>query len=152
MTEECKIRSDQVKRTIRNLKKAEIRIRTQHYYDADSAKKQLVWDDFFDLKHGENVNAKYTLEQLMEMSRQEYKDVEQEFYWNVYYRIYKNSYYSKAACEIDSFARLNLSPLADIEEIKSKFRQLAKKYHPDAGGSSEEFIEIYRIYKELKGR
>ncbi|MEX1378326.1 MAG: J domain-containing protein [Eubacteriales bacterium] len=153
MPDENKIRSDKIKRTIRNLKKAEIRIRSQHLYGAEKMQADLVWSDFFDIRLGQGSNAKYKIDQIIGMSKQEYKEMVEEFYWNVYYRIYKNSYYSPAdTYEIDAFAKLNLSPFADIEDIKARFRQLAKKYHPDKGGSSQEFIEIYKIYKELKDR
>ncbi|KAB3531398.1 DnaJ domain-containing protein [Alkaliphilus serpentinus] len=39
--------------------------------------------------------------------------------------------------------------MATIEEIKKKFRLLAKKYHPDHGGDPEKMIEILDIYDKL---
>lgn len=36
-----------------------------------------------------------------------------------------------------------------IEELKERYRKLAKKYHPDMGGSNEEFIEMNNQYEEI---
>ena len=49
------------------------------------------------------------------------------------------------------FKVLGLPPEADEKEIRSAYRNLAKKYHPDAGeGSSpEKFHAIRNAYKEL---
>jgi curved DNA-binding protein CbpA len=46
---------------------------------------------------------------------------------------------------------LGLPPNADEKEIRSAYRNLAKKYHPDAGAgsSSEKFHDIQHAYKEL---
>ncbi len=142
--------SDSIKRTIRSLKKSEIRIRLSSA--ADILKAELIWDNFFDLKNPESKTAKYTLADLEAMDKEEYKKVIGEFYWNVYYRLFKDNYYYDTPYEIQSLSQLGLSPLADLEEIKSRFRQLAKKYHPDAGGSKEEFIELYKIYSDLKNK
>lgn len=43
---------------------------------------------------------------------------------------------------IASFSVLGLSADVGIDEIKSVYRQLALKHHPDKGGSHEKFIEI----------
>ncbi|HEY8420442.1 MAG TPA: J domain-containing protein [Thermoclostridium sp.] len=38
---------------------------------------------------------------------------------------------------------------ADMDAIKKRFRELAKKYHPDTGGDSTKFIELMEAYKKL---
>lgn len=43
---------------------------------------------------------------------------------------------------------LGLPKTATKEEIKAKYRQLAKKHHPDAGGSAAKFNQIQEAYKE----
>lgn len=37
---------------------------------------------------------------------------------------------------------LNCQPGASISDIKKAYRDLAKKYHPDAGGTHEQFIQL----------
>ncbi|HLB45697.1 MAG TPA: J domain-containing protein [Anaerolineales bacterium] len=44
---------------------------------------------------------------------------------------------------------LGSSPQADIAEIKKRFRDLAKRYHPDLGGDGEKFIELMETYERL---
>jgi hypothetical protein len=46
----------------------------------------------------------------------------------------------------------NLHPNFTVDELKSEFRRLSKQYHPDNGGTSEEFITIHSQYQELKPR
>jgi curved DNA-binding protein CbpA len=47
---------------------------------------------------------------------------------------------------------LGLRSDADENDIKKKFRELAKKYHPDAGGDAAMFIELMDDYKKLIGK
>jgi len=44
---------------------------------------------------------------------------------------------------------LGLSADCSIDDIKRRFRELAKKYHPDCGGDSERFIELIGVYEQL---
>ena len=39
---------------------------------------------------------------------------------------------------------LGLTPLATNLDVEASFKKLAKKYHPDAGGTSEQFQELAR--------
>lgn len=52
------------------------------------------------------------------------------------------------------FKTLNLPPNASIEEIRSSYKKLAFKYHPDRNlgdsDSEKRFIEIVEAYEELK--
>ncbi|MDC7231633.1 MAG: J domain-containing protein [Spirochaetales bacterium] len=54
---------------------------------------------------------------------------------------------------LDYYSILNLPPEADIREVESQFRILAKKYHPDVNGNSPEsllkFRSILEAYKFL---
>lgn len=119
---------DSIKRTIRSLKKMEIRIRLSNNADTDNIK--LVWGSYFDMKNPASKTAKYTMDALAAMDKEEYKNLIGEFYWNVYYRVFKDNYYYDTVHDINALAKIGLSPLADIEEIKTRFRSLAKKYHP----------------------
>ncbi len=44
---------------------------------------------------------------------------------------------------------LGVSKSASDKEIKSAFRKLAQKYHPDAGGDEAKFKEISEAYQTL---
>ena len=146
-----KEQNDMIKRSLRSLKKAEIRIRLLNA--ADIKKTKLIWDRFFDLRNTGTNSVRYSFEEILNMDKDQYKAVIEEFYWNVYYRFYKDNYYfADKTYQIESLSKLGLSMYADIEEIKSKFFQMAKKHHPDTGGSKEEFIELYNIYMELKNK
>src|SRR5205807_9038903 len=46
---------------------------------------------------------------------------------------------------------LGLPAYASAQELKSRFRELAKRYHPDCGGDSEKFIELMDVYEKLTG-
>jgi hypothetical protein len=40
-------------------------------------------------------------------------------------------------------------PLLDVADLRSRFRTLAKKHHPDAGGSAAKFRMLKECYDEL---
>ena len=44
---------------------------------------------------------------------------------------------------------LNISTDATDEQIKSAYKKMAKKYHPDVGGDSETFYKISQAYQTL---
>jgi DnaJ domain len=52
----------------------------------------------------------------------------------------------------DPFAVMELPPIAGPEEIRTRYRELARQHHPDAGpaGSSARMAEINRAYDELR--
>jgi len=45
---------------------------------------------------------------------------------------------------------LNLPPLVSLNEIKSRYRVLSKKYHPDINKKNSKMIEINEAYDLLK--
>lgn len=51
-----------------------------------------------------------------------------------------------------SFAILGLSSTATKVELKSRYRQLAKKHHPDVGGDAEKFKQISAAYRRCLSR
>jgi curved DNA-binding protein CbpA len=46
-------------------------------------------------------------------------------------------------------ALLDLPAHAGLDEIKQRFRALAKRHHPDLGGSSDDFRALMEVYERL---
>jgi len=126
-----------VKRKLRELKKLEMKIRRLD----DGA--GLVWNDFFKIKHPH--------EKIAAMDRAAYKKIVEEYFYHVYYRYYTdNPAIGVIVKDPETLSRLGLPPDADDAAIKAKFRELAKIYHPDAGGCGADFIRLMDEYKKIK--
>ncbi|NLK74111.1 MAG: DnaJ domain-containing protein [Clostridiales bacterium] len=157
-----KWKQDEIKRKLRELKKLEIKLRSNSFDLHDLHKdyiknnrefkdKDLVWNKFFDLKSETTQNARYSIYNLIEMTKDEFKDVIIEYFYYVYYSIYKeNAFADYSMIDTEIFIYLGLPVYADHDEIKKKFRELAKKYHPDNGGDSTMFMELMKHYKNIK--
>jgi DnaJ-class molecular chaperone len=56
--------------------------------------------------------------------------------------------------ELKALESLDLTPSADRDEIKARFKQLVKRHHPDANGgdkrSEDKLREIIQAYNYLK--
>ena len=50
---------------------------------------------------------------------------------------------------MDHYQTLGVSPQSDTKEIKTAFRKLASKHHPDKGGDAEKFKELQQAYEVL---
>jgi hypothetical protein len=134
---------DETKRKLRKLKRLEMKIRfggqgNAVNLDAGSIMKsnriRLVWDEFFSIGGNDRARAKYNLEDVAAMSREEYKNVLDEFFFNVYYRYYtENGITASRLYDPDVLGWMGLAPDASAADVKRRFRELAKKYHPDAG-------------------
>lgn len=143
------IRLDEIKRKVRKLKKLEARIR---FNGVNQSGKNLIWDLFFELNGKSNSRAKYSLYVLASMSQEEYSNVIDEYISMIYSELYKE--YQTGEVGVYSpviLSRLDLPLNADETTIKKRFRELAKKYHPDTGGNAEKFIELMDDYKKLLG-
>lgn len=139
---------DEIKRKIRKLKRLEVKIRFANNSFANTA--DLVWDKFFDLHEVSTKEAKYSLNRLAAMSKDEFKNVVSEYFFNIYFKFYKeNGIVNMHLYEPDILVQMGLPFDADANAIKKKFRELAKKYHPDTGGDSTKFIELMKNYKKL---
>jgi len=136
-----------LKRRVRKLKHAEKSIRTRGNMRDDIPP---VWDKFFCLSTDSKRKNLYTLSELATMSKEEYKGVVDEFFARVYYEAYVyNGNIDASIYDPQLLAQLDLSPIADEAAVKKRFRELAKKYHPDTGGDQVKFVALMKVYREL---
>ena len=136
-----------LKRKIRKLKKLENTLRIQNNIGDHIP---YVWDKFFDLQETGTKSALYTLSSLIAMDKDEYKTVIAGFFARIYYEIYiHNGLIDAPVYDPALLDQLGLTSVADETDVKKRFRDLAKKYHPDTGGDPEKFIKLMNIYREL---
>ena len=140
----------ELKRKLRQLKKLEAQIRfenlqlTQH--------EQYIWNEYFSTKDENDGSVKYNMKKLSGMDHQNLKEVFDEYFYHVYFQFYKeNGFTTEGMYDISLLSSLGLPSDASIQMIKSKFRELAKMYHPDLGGESSKFIDLVNTYKKLIG-
>lgn len=154
-----KSKYDDIKRKLRELKKLEMKIRSTNFDLQKNSKKslrefentELVWNKFFDLKNETTKNVKYSIIELSKMTKDEFKDVISEYFYYVLYSSYKESDLSDySIIDTEILIQLGLPIYADNADIKRRFREFAKTYHPDNGGDSAKFIEMMEKYKNFK--
>lgn len=144
--------TDEIKRKLRDLKKQEIRIRFINTGKGPDVppRAKLVWDEMFSLRPEGGAKATYGLNQLAVMDKPEFKQVIGEFFFQVYYQYYReNGMVDIALYDRQLLGHLGLPPDAGYADIKKRFRELAKKYHPDTGGDYHKFIELMEDYRSL---
>lgn len=137
----------EAKHKLRELKHLEAKLRQGEH----TAPLSLVWDSFFDLKEAiPTGKAKYPLQVLLRMSRDQYKAVLDEYWSFVYFELFQQED-SQLHIEYDSqtLLQLDLPFDADEQAVKKRFRELAKRYHPDAGGDAAKFVELMAAYRKL---
>ena len=136
----------QWKHKLRDLKKLEKRIR---FGDEAIEGKNLVWDRFFSTEKRAAAPVKYPLDDLLLMDRQRWKEALEEYFYNVYYQVYKDGGLALSVYDPTLLAGLGLAPTAGAEDVRRRFRELAKKYHPDLGGEHDKMIELLETYRRL---
>src|SRR5438105_1547649 len=134
---------DQLKRKLRQLKKLEFATRFKNLPVAGNRK--LIWDAFFSTKTEADLSVKYPLNHLLKLDHQALKQVFEEYF----YRIYFQNYQERGLTTADLYdpallSLLGLPAYASAQELKSRFRELAKRYHPDCGGDSENWLRAFR--------
>jgi DnaJ-domain-containing protein 1 len=146
------MRPEELKQKLRQLKRLEEKIR----FGGGSAQPagRLVWNDFFDTCDIPLGRARYSLNKLAAMSKEAYKAAVDEYLAYVYYELYKENDATllQGGYDPEILKKLGLPSNAGAQDIKRKFRELAKKYHPDTGGDTVKFIELMDIYTQLKAR
>lgn len=142
---------DKLKRKLRELKKVEAKIRFEHV--SSMTPKKYVWDEYFSTKSINELTVKYPIWKLLKFDKQALKEVFEEYFYSVYFQKYKDM-----GLEFDEIqdpsvlSYFGLTPGASVDDIKKKFRELAKKYHPDCGGSGEKMIEVLDAYHRLMNK
>jgi len=137
-----------LKHKLRQFKKLECKVRFGCLPTAEHP--PLVWDEFFSTRETHDPGVRYPLSALAGMSRQERKEVYGEYFYRVYFQKYRESGVTLSdVYDPNLLSLLGLSPSAGFQDIKRRFRELAKRYHPDHGGDSAQFIEMMEIYERL---
>jgi|1185.fasta_scaffold941209_1 DnaJ-class molecular chaperone len=49
-----------------------------------------------------------------------------------------------------AYSTLGIQPGASLRQATGAYRELAKHYHPDMGGTSERFREIQKAYAKVR--
>ncbi|WP_276536724.1 J domain-containing protein [Tissierella carlieri] len=140
-----------LKHKLRQLKKVEDKIRFE--YAGGRVSKKYVWDEYFSTKLIDDMTVKYPISKLLNLHKQELKEIFEEYFYSVYFQKYKDIGLDFDEIQDPSVLDyFGLTPGASIDDIKKKFRELAKKYHPDHGGSSEKMIEVLDTYHKLMNK
>lgn len=138
----------ELKHKLRQLKKIENKIRFGKTPPKPTNK--LIWDSFFSTKDVNDSSVKYCMNCLMQMERTEIKAIIDEYFFHIYYQVCKETGGSiKNVYDPNMLKILGLPPYSSISDIKKRFRELAKIYHPDLGGESEKMIELLDVYDKL---
>ncbi|MCP4398328.1 MAG: DnaJ domain-containing protein [bacterium] len=140
----------ELKQKLRRLKKLEQKIRGTYLARHHSA--TLVWNSFFSTKNDSNAEpeVKYPLNVLRTFDREQRKQAFEEFLYTVFAR-----HHTEEGISIDTLhdpellSFLGLPPYATLTEIKTRFRVLAHKYHPDKGGDTEAMIRLLEVYQKI---
>jgi len=140
--------ADAVKHSLRGLKRLESKIRFGSF--VPPVGRQLIWNTFFDLRGFASNTARYPLAVLCGMDASALQGVIDEYFFYVYYHYYRENGIAQAALyDPELLKRFGLPADADRIAVKSKFRELAMRYHPDHGGDAKKFIEMMEMYRKL---
>lgn len=139
---------DQLKRKLKDLKRAEIAIRFKRAPMREGT--ALVWSEFFTAKPAARGLARYPFEELLKLSHEQLKEIFNDYFCFVYFQYYKENGLSlENTYEPQLLAAMGLPPGAGSADVKRRFRELARKYHPDGGGDSGQFIALVEVYNQL---
>jgi DnaJ-domain-containing protein 1 len=142
---------DQLKHKLRELKKLEERIRFGN--ESIPHANKYVWDAYFCTKSFNELTVKYPLWKLAKFDKLELKEVFEEYFYSIYIQKYKES-----GLDFDDIydpvflSVFGLHPGASVDDVKRKFRELAKKYHPDHGGDKDKMMDLLDAYHRLLKR
>lgn len=144
----------ELKQKIRKLKKLELKIRygfSEEFINKPSSADKidrlpLVWKEFFNLGTQSGSKARYSFDDLKRMDKDGLKQVFEEYWFFVYYRMYQdNGLYTEQMPKPELLEYLGLPFDADQAALRKRFRELCKQYHPDEGGDPQKFIELMQM-------
>ncbi|MBE0601225.1 MAG: J domain-containing protein [Firmicutes bacterium] len=136
-----------IKRSLREMKRLEIRMR---FGVQAPSRPPLIWDMFFDLSG--SGRAKYSLDALAGMSRDAYREAIAEYWSFVYTAFINENEFQAASYDPGVLLAWGLPYDADEAAVKRRFRELAKRHHPDLGGDAKNFIHLMTEYQTLVGK
>jgi hypothetical protein len=145
------VQRNELKQKLRKLKKLELKLHYGIPIDVvivntslgNTDGLPLVWNEFFNLHESVNNKARYSINLLEKMNNDELKQILNEFWFHLYYCIYKEKGITMLDLqEPELLTFLDLPYDADKNLIKKRFRELSKTYHPDEGGDKDKFIEL----------
>jgi len=137
-----------LKQKLRQLKKIEYIVRFGTAEPgAEQRKSALTWDTFFSSKGG--LKPRYPIESLLIMNAEARKRVFADYLYTVYTEGYKRRGMLFPEVDYRTFFDFDLPPNATKEDIKKRFRELAKIVHPDHGGSNEAMVALLEQYHKL---
>lgn len=140
---------DPLKRKLRQLKRLEYAIRFKDRPAPDNP--NLVWDLYFSTKRADAPGIKYSLVRLSQLDGEALQKVFEDYCARVYFQYFKeNGLTAMGLHDPQLLALLGLPAYAGLPDIKKRYRELAKRYHPDHGGDSEKFVELLSTYEKLK--
>lgn len=139
----------EIKRKIRALKKLETKIRNECVPNlalyGSLYQHELLWNIYFNLNE-EKGESKYSMPQLMRMSKEELKTVIDDFICLIFAH-----YYTAMSEQENSIHSKNGVPKStQYEDVMRDMRELVKECHPDNGGDSEMFIKVLEKYRRIK--
>ncbi|HHY83233.1 MAG TPA: J domain-containing protein [Clostridiales bacterium] len=140
-----------LKRKLRQLKEVELIVR---FGTTDIGEEEhrtdLIWNHFFKGKGGRK--AKYPFDILLIMNNEGRKRVFADYLYTVYTEVYKQKgMLLPTDFDYRALFDFDLPANATKEDIKKRFRELAKIAHPDHGGSNEAMVALLEQYKKLIG-
>lgn len=110
----------------------------------------LIWNQFFS-DHPAACTCKYPFAVLLsddQYRRQAFED----YIITLYYQYFRERGMLETPADPGGLVELGLPPDASVQEIKARFRALAKKYHPDVGGEHLQMLELIKQYHKLLGK
>ena len=139
----------ELKHKLRQLKKIE---RIVRFGSADAGpagqRKRLLWDSFFSDRDG--IRPKYPLETLLIMNSEGRKRAFADYLYTVYTEGYRErGMLFPAEFDVRALFDFDLPAGATREDVKRRFRELAKIVHPDHGGSNEAMAALLEQYHKL---